>query len=202
MNSFFLFDAARATEENLLKASALNENLISLYRGRSEESLAAVAPYVFTFPHSNEFSDFILERGWGNSWGIFVYGSQNIEEIHHHFRKFLMVKTEDEKQFYFRFYDPRVLRIFLPTCDIQQLKEFFGPVQKFICEDEDPLFALVFSFNGKALVTEKMSADKVFPATKAPTSTEILQVANNDVARTKNDTGESKPRRRFFFGND
>src|SRR5450432_3217845 len=101
-SSFFLFDAARATNVNLQKGTEKNGDTISLYRGRSEEVLAAVAPYVFTFPHSNEFSDFIFENGWGNSWGIIVYSSQGLEDIFHHFRKFLMVKTEAGRELYFR----------------------------------------------------------------------------------------------------
>ena len=64
---------------------------------------------------------------------------------------------------YFRFYDPRVLRIFLPTCDAAQLKEFFGPVAHFICEDEDPAFGLVFSLEQGKLKTEKVPVKELFP---------------------------------------
>jgi hypothetical protein len=37
---------------------------------------------------------------------------------------------------YFRFYDPRVLRIFLPTCDQDQLLTFFGRIRSFWTENE------------------------------------------------------------------
>src|SRR5436305_10083170 len=101
---------------------------------------------------------------------MLVETNETHDDLKKHFRKFLLVKTEDGKELYFRFYDPRVLRIFLPTCDVAQLKEFFGPVEKFICEDEDHAFALLFSFDGKQLITERVAVDKVFAATKEPVS--------------------------------
>jgi hypothetical protein len=73
-----------------------------------------------------------------------------------------MIKTEDDQQLYFRFYDPRVLRIFLPTCDENQLREFFGPIEQFICEDEDPEFALVFSFEKNNLKTQRITRESLF----------------------------------------
>ena len=78
-----------------------------------------------------------------------------------------MVLTEDGKTLYFRFYDPRVLRMFLPTCAPEQLAEFFGPVESFYVEDEDPARALRFSLEAGALKTETvdLAAD---PAKKPP----------------------------------
>lgn len=150
--SYFLFDAARATEANLIKATELNGNVISLYRGRSEEILSAVGPHVFSHRHSEEFDTFIREKGWGNAWGVFLSTESSLEETYNHFCRFLLVKTEDQDQLYFRFYDPRVLRIFLPTCDCEQLQEFFGPVHQFIVEDEDPEYALVFGLDSRGLL--------------------------------------------------
>ena len=46
------------------------------------------------------------------------------------------VADEDGQTFFFRFYDPRVLRAFLPTCSPSQLTDFFGPVRAMIVESE------------------------------------------------------------------
>lgn len=35
----------------------------------------------------------------------------------------------------FRFYDPRVLRLYLPTCTSTELEQVFGPVGTFFTED-------------------------------------------------------------------
>jgi hypothetical protein len=46
----------------------------------------------------------------------------------------------------FRFYDPRVLRIFLPTCNAQEVFQFFGPVvNSYLAENDDANILLQFS---------------------------------------------------------
>ena len=157
-NKYVLLDAARM-EEEIETAKGMNPEFDSLYRGRSEENLASVAPYIFSLNRGSEFEQWYFEKGWGDSWGILVYSDEDLKTLHKHFRKFLMVQKEDGEELYFRFYDPRVLRIFLPTCDQLQLRELFGPVDFFICEDEEPLTGLVFSFEDKLLKTEKISKE-------------------------------------------
>jgi hypothetical protein len=141
--NFSLLDAARMLDQ-METAQNLNQEYDSFYRGRSEEALDIVAPYLFTYQEGREFARWLASTGWGNAWGICLYTEATLAELHHHFRKFLLVKTEEGQELYFRFYDPRVLRIFLPTCDEEQLREFFGPVNYFMMEDEDPSRAIVF----------------------------------------------------------
>ena len=160
-NNSILLDAAQL-EDKLSFAKELNKNHSSLYKGRSEEDLADVAPYLFTFEKQTEFANWYIENGWGNAWGLLVQSDEDFEIVYKHFRRFLLVKTEDEQELYFRFYDPRVLRIFLPTCDINQLKEFFGPVDHYVCEDEDPAYGLVFSINNNSLQTQRITKQEVF----------------------------------------
>ncbi len=134
-------------ESAIAQAKELNPKHESLYREKGDAILADVGPFLFQSNHFREFKTFFTEEGWGNSWGVLLKTNEAFAIIHTHFSKFLLVKTEDGEELYFRFYDPRVLRIFLPTCDNGQLKEFFGPVQSFYCEDEDPAFLLVFELN-------------------------------------------------------
>lgn len=155
---YSILDAARIFGE-LDTAQHLQANFLSLYMGQSEDLLSSVAPYIFPYELNSEFGSWLLEKGWGDSWGIFVSSPASMEELHKHFRKFLLVQAEDGKELYFRFYDPRVLRIFLPTCDVQQLQEFFGPVQYYGMEDEDPAQALLFSFDEKKLIKVKISKE-------------------------------------------
>ena len=108
---YILLDAARLADE-INRAKELNPNFDSLYRGQSEESLASVAPYIFQVEKGEEFERWYFEKGWGDSWGVLVFSNEDMKSLHKHFRKFLMVKTEDGEELYFRFYDPRVLRIF------------------------------------------------------------------------------------------
>ena len=159
-NNWLLLDAARMGNE-INAAKTINPNFDSLYRGRPEESLASVAPYLFWLEKGQEFDRWYFEKGWGDAWGVLVYSNKELKPLVKHFRRFLMVQTQDKQELYFRFYDPRVLRIFLPTCDTDQLEEFFGPVDYFICEDENPDTGLVFSLENDVLKVEKISKEQV-----------------------------------------
>ncbi|CAN5670792.1 hypothetical protein BH10BAC3_BH10BAC3_42520 [soil metagenome] len=199
MINYFLGDAARISIDfDALKS--LSPSFRCLYFGKSEEQLSSVAPYIFRFSDSKEFADHVIENGWGNSWGLFVVTDQPIEEAQHHFRKFLMVKTEGGQQLYFRYYDPRVLRVFLPTCDLEQLKEVFGLLKQFICEDEDPSFALIFSFDGTRLVTERVDAVTLFPSLKkSDIAAALPKVQNENIAGEKTvELNANRPARKFF----
>jgi hypothetical protein len=134
-----LLDAARM-KTNMALAKELNPNHSSLYKGRSEEALADFAPYMFSFSAENQFDSWFLEKGWGNSWGVLLASSAADAEVYRHFRKFLLVPTDEGKQVYFRFYDPRVLRVFLKTCDARQLQVFFGPIDYFLIENLDSAY--------------------------------------------------------------
>jgi len=73
-----------------------------------------------------------------------------------HLRRFLTVRTEKGKKLLFRFYDPRVLRLYLPTCTSTELNTFFGPVERFVCEGGDSQTALVHSRVGDAFQAEEV----------------------------------------------
>lgn len=163
-----LLDAARLGHQ-IEEAKARNKTHDSLYRGGSQESLSGVAPHIFRFAHPTPFSTYFLKKGWGDSWGILIKSSWPLSELHKHFRKFLLVKTEDGQELYFRFYDPRVLRIFLPTCDATQIREFFGgAIDYFIAEDEDPDYALRFFHQNGILQTDRFSVRDEIAALPEP----------------------------------
>jgi len=201
---YLLLDAAKM-ELVIEQAKELNANHRSLYKGEPEEDLAAVAPYLFTLDRESPLAQFYIDNGWGEAWGLIVKTYKDFDKTQLHFRRFLMVKTEDGRKLYFRFYDPRVLRIFLPTCDAGQLKEFFGPIEQFICEDEDPQFALVFSLVGSHLQTKRIPADDVFrDLAVQPTVAEVPSVTTEvqgivESSKPTPPTEEPQsPKRRFF----
>ncbi len=129
---------------------------VSLYRGQSEQAMHDVAPYLVRLQPRSSLNRWLFENGWGNSWGIFIRSDALIQDLRKHFRKFLLVQSEDGEELYFRFYDPRVLRVYLPTCTSAELTEFFGPVQKYIVEGDDPSSAMRFSLLGNTLKCERL----------------------------------------------
>jgi hypothetical protein len=60
-----------------------------------------------------------------------------------------MVKDPDGRILYFRYYDPRVMRVYLPSCNATEMKTVFGPALSYVMEDEDG-HALVRIFPGGA----------------------------------------------------
>ena len=63
---------------------------------------------------------------------------------------------------YFHFYDPSVLKIFLPSCDKNQILEFFGPIESFICEGDTKEEAIRFWQENGELKQEILPVEKVF----------------------------------------
>lgn len=162
---YLLLDAAQTGQE-LEDLRATGEANQCLYKGNSGQTLSQYAPYLFLYTPKSSFAETFFHKGWHKAWGVAVIAAQPIEVLTKHFRKFLIVRNEALQELYFRFYDPRVLRIFLPTCDASQLKEFFGPVKKFICADKDAQYSLVFSLKDGLLKTERLSSKSVFTELK------------------------------------
>ncbi len=156
---YILLDAARMGSE-IETAKKLNQDFASLFLGKSEESLEMVAPYLFTFNLKSEFASWFFSFGWGNSWGIIFTSAEDINPLIYHFQQLLFIKTRDNGNYYFRFYDPRVLRKILPSYGGKQLSEFFGAITRFICEDETPGRGLVFSLFDNVLRTEILSSEQ------------------------------------------
>jgi hypothetical protein len=134
---YAILDAAR--DERIypgLKRLARTEQILGLYQGRAAGELAAVAPYLVGLGTTDRVFDWLWEQGWGESWGIFLWSLVSPDTLRAHFRRLTMVQSDAGARLLFRFYDPRVLGAFLPTCDAAQLREMFGPVQRFMLEQD------------------------------------------------------------------
>jgi hypothetical protein len=108
-----------------------------LYEGNIPRELEEVAPWLVRLDPEYPFARELIREGWGKSWGVFLRSPADIEEMRRHLRRFLRVKTEQGKTLVFRYYDPRVLRVYLPTCTADELATFFGPVTSYAMEGTD-----------------------------------------------------------------
>jgi len=116
-----------------------------LYRGELEPDMAEVAPYLIALHRGSKFADWVITYGWGNHWGLFAVAQTDLPELRFHLRKLNIVYGPEGKPMMFRYYDPRVLRVFLPTCNADQVKNVFGPVERYVAEGEAPATALTFT---------------------------------------------------------
>lgn len=149
---------------------AQNDNLLDVMDGaegleyeclfvqKLEPDMAQIAPYLIHLTEDSAFTQWLLDQGWAQNWGIFLTSERDLPGVWRHMRQHAKVVDPQGKALYFRFYDPRVLAAFLPTCDSTQLAEFFGPVQAFVAEQEGGAGAFVYSLADEKLVTEVVGA--------------------------------------------
>jgi len=109
--------------------------------------LLMTAPYLVELDPEEEFTRYVLRNGWDHHWGIFFRADSGIQKVRRHFRDLLTVRDDKGRKLMFRYYDPRVLRAYLPTCLPSELRQVFGPVEVFIVPGDDPETALVFRLN-------------------------------------------------------
>ena len=126
-----------------------------LYRGEQKPDMAEVAPYLVHLEANTPFTRLVLERGWGKHWGIFALANTDLASMRMHFRRFLVVHDAQGQPLYFRYYDPRVLRAYLPTCNAQELSTVFGPVTCYMLEGKKPDTLLQFRAVGGSLRQDK-----------------------------------------------
>jgi hypothetical protein len=131
----------------------------SLYRGPVAPALDRSAPYLVHLYRNLRWTPELLEMAWGRSWGIFVRTALPMEDLRVHFRKLLRVRDERGRTLIFRYYDPRVLRVYLPTCRPNELALMFGKVGAFFVEDESASAWIRFSSRGGALDRHVVAID-------------------------------------------
>lgn len=151
---FSVVDAAASAS---LPSRAITDGLTvrSLYAGEMGRLLEDVAPRLVAFQWRDGFSH-VLMRSWPRSVGIILQSRAGFEEICRHLRRFLMVKDQAGKKYRFRFYDPRVLRAFLPVCTPDELAQFFGPIERFYTPTRDGQGVLSFRLHEGALRVRRL----------------------------------------------
>lgn len=110
-----------------------------LYGEAVGPELRSVAPFLVRLEHDRRTTRELLEMVWGTAGAIFavVPVGTGLRRMSGHFRRLLRVLDEAGNVLLFRYYDPRVLRAFIPTCDAAQRAELFGPVLRYVVEGPD-----------------------------------------------------------------
>lgn len=117
-----------------------------LFAGPEGKQLEDVAPHLFESDALGQVPELILAPDKVGECGILLDAPMEFTEVRRHLRHFLLVRRErDGKRVLFRFYDPRILRVFLLVCTRQELAEFFGPVTAFHCQGDEPGMVLTFT---------------------------------------------------------
>ncbi|NRR30334.1 GNAT family N-acetyltransferase [Oxalobacteraceae bacterium] len=157
-----------------------------LFANRVSPRLLAAAPYLVHLAAQSPQTRELLLRAWGNSWGMLVItpAAVTMEQLRLHFKKLLRVRTEQGRELLFRFYDPRVLRVYLPTCTDEERRRFLGPVSRIVIESADALCPQEFGMHlpaaGAMLAPLTMDAPAAGPVSGF--AEPIVAAASDDLA--------------------
>ena len=147
---------------------------VCLYSGFIPKALEAAAPYLVQLEYEDRRSRRLLDLAWGNSWGVFLKCDTTVDPLRRNLRRFLIARDPAGQRTLFRYYDPRVLRLYLPSCSGEELRTVFGPIETFWAEDENPGVLLRFELDSSRLVSNQLSLGS--PAAPPPSARNLNSV--------------------------
>ncbi|MCX6270838.1 MAG: DUF4123 domain-containing protein [Bacteroidetes bacterium] len=109
----------------------------SLFQDTLDEQAFGVSGFLVGCNRESILFNWLTSQVWGSSCSIFFTSQSSFDEVFKHLQNLNRVYLEDDEVVYFRYYDPRVLRVFLPTCTQRELDIFFGEVISFMMETEN-----------------------------------------------------------------
>jgi hypothetical protein len=134
-HTFAILDAARSTSV-FPAIEALAARRSSLLAETIAPELERASPFLVDIGPGDPLLETVLGEGWGDHWGVLLTSAYEHDFLVPHLRDIVRARTEDGADYFFRFYDPRVLRLYLPTCTAAELDTFFGPIARFLVEGQ------------------------------------------------------------------
>ncbi len=153
-----------------------------LFRGELPFDLAEAAPYLVKLEKDNKFSDWLLNESLEEPCCIYAQTTviDDFIQLRKHFRSFLRVKSPEGKNLLFRYYDPRVMKTYLPTCTPEDNKVIFNGIESY----------LIFNEEDKKFETYKEPNPEEFVSTPEPE--EVIEDQSNIPDVGKTDVDEEK----------
>jgi hypothetical protein len=127
-----------------------------LLSGELDPDMQEVAPYLVELRDGDPFSDWVLANGFGEHWGIGLRSSLSLVQLLRRFRQLLFVRDPQGEPLYFRFYDPRVLRAFLPTCQGEEIWPWLDNIDCYLIEGETPGLLLRVDADGERIRVQEI----------------------------------------------
>jgi len=121
-----------------------------LYRGEAEKFFA-VSPILVRCEQGTRLFEWLTDEAWGSDNAMFLTSQQPMDCLADHFVRFTVVRTDGDPKMFFRFYDPRVLQVYLPACSVAEREALFGPADRLAVEASDGAELLVFDREGGGL---------------------------------------------------
>jgi hypothetical protein len=127
-----------------------------LFRTEVVSPMGRNAPYLVPVEHAERLIESWRKVGGGESWGILLRSSQAQAHVRQRLRTFNQAKLPDGRVVLFRWWDPRVFRVYLPTCDTDDLSQWFASVEEYICETEDGAGFTIYRNGDEGLIQRRV----------------------------------------------
>ncbi len=154
---WMIVDSARDRKIFGLLLECFYSTMSSLFATPLPPQLESVAPYLVPLDHDDRRTQKFLANAWGNNWGVFLRCDTSQERLRCHLRSFVSVRDPAGGRMLFRYYDPRILRTYLPTCTKGELEYVFGPIECFWTESTNRDHLLKFVLERGKLVQDTIS---------------------------------------------
>ena len=143
LKCYFILDA---NKHKLLEPESFHCRIENLFQGEFAEITKEIGPYlveVIPYPDykaESELMGLFSDEGamtrfnWHEELGVFIHSRYDFNTVLRHLRHFPVMKDENGKWFFFRFYDPKVLRNYLEVIATspEKLNKFFGYEKRII----------------------------------------------------------------------
>jgi len=156
LSTYILIDGA-AVAALLDHLYADRPNFACLFTGPLDPDMQEMAPYLVELREGESFTEWVLNHGFGEHWGVFLRGRLALDQARRRFRKLLFARSADGDPLFFRFYDPRVFRGYLPSCVGPERWPWFDEIDCYLVEAEagDCLLRISAGADEQVLVEER-----------------------------------------------
>ena len=117
-----------------------HERALCLYRKRLRAEDRDALPHIAQIDDAT--LDWLHNTLWQEPWGVFLFADRPLRALRIPLRKLLKALDPAGNPTYFRYYDPRVLKTFLPECSESQLLELFDEIFAFGTSEKDSTVAV------------------------------------------------------------
>ena len=128
---YALVDAA-GNDQVLQRLAATEACHQSLFQGSDKERLFSVGAFLVACDQDFALLQWLTTEAWGSGSVVFLTSSVHWDQLFQHLQRSLTAVTHDDREVYFRYYDPRVLRDYLPLCPPAAAQRFLGPVTRML----------------------------------------------------------------------
>jgi hypothetical protein len=109
-----------------------------LFQGKLHPEVKAVSPHLLELAADDPLAAAWATTGRGANWGVMIESSAGLHKVWRRVRHFTQATLPDGTgPLLFRFWDPRVFRVYAPLIEPDQVGEWFQDIDAWRAETED-----------------------------------------------------------------